>query len=387
MKIELNGRSAFRVSLLAIAILASLANPASADTGVCASSSFDSVMGLAALATISTAAVIVLCYMFGEFFQNARMLTWAKSEVLQVFMSLVIVVVILGLSGTFCNLQIGDVGSTFTGLPAIYANFANANMCNASSIYLENMMAISDSNLRSLRYSLGSYEIRTTFRSMNCNAECWVALVSFDTSDYSGESALIAVTNNLLSTATVSYFTSVFQYFTLQYIYQGLFLSFLPLAIVIRSMPFMRQLGGGLVAIFVSLFILYPLLLVMDSAITPGLAAAQTNIYIKGCTGADVFRYESTPALNAKVQCKEADSGGHYYDEQDLHGFVSANPFATADVPDPPPMVEQARASALIFIATVFLGALDWVVIVVLARGVARLLGEEVDLSRLGQMV
>ena len=69
-----------RISLFAILILAFLLPSLSYAAGeICGEGGFDSVMSLAAVAAVGTGAVILLCYMFGEFFQNPRMLTCAKT--------------------------------------------------------------------------------------------------------------------------------------------------------------------------------------------------------------------------------------------------------------------------------------------------------------------
>lgn len=383
-----------RISLFFSFALLTMASSSFAAGEICSSDSFNDTLSLAAIATIATAALIAACYMFGEFFSSARMLTWAKTEIFQVFVSLVLVGALLGLVGTFCSLKIGDVSQVLTpdfagasSMPAAYKDYPGDSLYSGASLYLENLMAVAHSNMRSVRYSLGAYEIRTTFRTMECKNDCWVSLVSSDSSPHGGESALLALENNLLGTATASYFTAMFQYFSLQYVYQGVFLTFLPLAIVIRSVPFMRHFGGALIAIFLSLYILYPLLLVANSVVAPGLAGGTpASIFLKdGCRGTDAFRY--TGSGSGGMNCVATiDPGGKVkYDEENLEGDVGF--FLTYDEPEPAPLAEQVRASAIIFIATVFLGALDWLVIIAMARGISQLLGEEVDISRLGQMV
>jgi hypothetical protein len=52
------------------------------------------------------------------------------------------------------------------------------------------------------------------------------------------------------------------------------------------------------------------------------------------------------------------------------------------------PTLEQALMfNALIFISAVFLPALNFIVIAALARDLSRFLGDEADISRLGQMI
>ena len=372
--------SAFRVFLFALAALAGMIGLSFAASLVCNRSEFDDILSLSALAAVGTGSLIVLGYMFGEFFQNPKLLTWAKTEALQIGVSLVVVIAILGALTGFCSLAIGDTGRIFSALPAIYSGFEDKPMYDAGVIYLQNLMSLTHTNMMSLRYSLGAYEIRTTYTKMDCDKGCWISFVGSNIAVHSGESLLLAVANNLLSTATISYLSSLLQYFTLQYINNGIFVAFLPIAIVMRSMPFMRQFGGALVAIFISLYIMYPVMLGFDSIIASGMAGGGTiDLYrYGGCPGSDLLRAQGRPPA---VNC-HSDSD---YDEMNMD--LSIPQVLTGSLPPTPPLDQQARASALIFLIAVFLPALNFIIIAAMARGVGQLLGEDVDISRLGQMV
>ncbi|MCX6773139.1 MAG: hypothetical protein NTV88_05230 [Candidatus Micrarchaeota archaeon] len=377
-----------RIALLLLTLLAAAPSLLNASGMVCNPATFNDTLSFSAMAAIGTIAIIAVCYMFGEFFQNARMLTWSKTEILQVFMSLIIVLVILQIMSSFCSFRIDEISSIFISShpPAIYANFGSETMYDAASIYLENLMAITSTNMQSLRYSLGAYEIRTTYTTYNCNMACFLSLVGSNEAPHSGESMQLALTNNLLSTATIAYLSAVFQYFTLQYIQSGVFILFLPIAIVIRSAPFMRQFGGALIAIFLSLYIMYPIMMIFNASIASGMAGTGTSPAIKiyhypGCPGENLFKQVGG---SAGVDCKTTD-GTYNYDEEDLS--LSFGQLLTGSMPDPAPFTEQARSSALIFLVAVFLPAVDFLVIAAMARGISHMLGEEVDISRLGQMV
>ena len=400
-----------RIFLLASIALVAAAGVANAAGTICGSSNFNDVLVYSGMAAIATGCIIVLCYMFGEFFQNARVITWAKTESVQVFASLAIALIILGLLGSFCDLKIGDVGTVFntgTGasalsLPEIYKNYQDKPLYDSGIIYLQNLMGLTETNLMSLRYAVGAYEIRTTVTKMDCDKGCWSSFVGSNIGLYSGESVLLAVTNNLLSTATIAHLSAMFQYFTLLYINSGLFAIFLPMAIVIRSMPFMRQFGSALIAIFLSLYIMYPLMLVFDSVVASGITRAPIDLYrdqcptsnptckcnpVGGsselqayCPGTDLLKTVGGPEGAA---CHR-DDGSHCYYEQDMD--LSFHEVLVGTFPPVPPFAEQARANALIFIIAVFLPAANFIVIAAMARGIGQLFGEDVDISRLGQMI
>jgi hypothetical protein len=147
-------------------------------------------------------------------------------------------------------------------------------------------------------------------------------------STHSGLYTEIGTLSMFLQGAMVSHLSVFFQLFTLQYIYAGtgLLMVFLPLGIVLRSLPFVRGFGGSLIALVVALYIFYPLMLVIDGLIV----------------------------------------------ESVMNGF---------------PPVDIYGTNAITYIAAVFLPAINFIVIAALTHTLSGALGEELDVSRLGQMV
>ncbi|MEM4348253.1 MAG: hypothetical protein QXN37_01650 [Candidatus Anstonellaceae archaeon] len=354
---------------------------------ICGASSTSETFWLAALAAIATAIIVALGYMAGEAIQNPRLTTWAKTEAAQIFTSLIIVGVVFGTIQLFCTLQIGEIASIFTRLPKIYEPYQTKSIYDGSIIYLEKLMDVAHSNLRTLRYLAGAYEIRTTYTKMVCTGSCFISLAGYNEATHGGETLNLAIVNNLANTATISYLTAAFEYFVLQYILNGLFLVFLPIAIVLRSLPFMRQFAGALVAICISLYIMYPTMLVINASIAPGMANTQSPISFNacGCKGAEIFSYKDLPS---NVMCAPSQA---CYNEESLvsgHRIGFGLGGLTADLPFVPASLDMViRANGLIFITVVFFAAVNFIVIAAVARGVAHLLGEEVDISKLGQMI
>ena len=385
------------ISLIAIAQLPHAATPFT-----CSLDKFNDTMMLCGIASLSMFAIIALTYIGGEAMQSARMITWAKTESVQAFASLVVVGLVLFALSTLCNFQVGELKDVFgtAAMPKIYQDAPGSengqdNLYSGAMRYIENVAALSLSNVASMRYDLGAYEIRTSYNTFECSGDCLLSLSSVSIAPFSGNSMSLAITNNLLGLATVSYLSAIFQYFMLVFIYGGLFMVFLPFALIIRSVPFMRHLGGSLIAIFVSLYLLYPLMLVADAYVAPGFVAnsisatagntgavVMCNRDDRGCAGSDIFA-SGNGAQGIQCSAGDAPCWGHY--EWQMEGIgrsqAAMNGLSPNDLP------RAIRLNVLIFLTAVFLPAMNFIVIAAFGRELSRFLGEDADMSRLGQMI
>jgi len=357
---------------------------------ICDGTQFNGILEACGIATLALFALIALAYIGGETMQSPRMITWAKTEAVQGVASIIIASVLVFTLMTMCDFQIGELKSVFglSALPKIYeANGGTDTLYVGALRYIENMAALALSSVNSLRYDLGSYEIRTSYNTFECSGDCLFSLSSVSISPFGGESMSLAITNNLLGIATMSYLAVIFQYFTLLYIYGGLFLVFLPFAIIMRSMPFMRHFGGSLIAIFVSLYLLYPLMLVADAYVAPGFTVNSDPVVMcdrdgRLCAGKDIFSAGSVIGIT----CSTAGTDpcyGHY--EWQMEGIGRSK--SAMNGLHPNETWQAIKLNVLIFMAAVFLPALNFVVIAALGRELSRFLGEEADMSRLGQMI
>lgn len=381
------------ISLLAISQLSFADSPFT-----CNSAQFNDTIMLCGIAALSMFGLIALTYIGGEAMQSARMITWAKTEAVQASASLAIVGIIIFVLSTMCVFQVGEFKEVFgtTSMPKIYqdAGAGADNLYTGAMRYIENVAAVALSNVASMRYDLASYELRTSYTTFECSGDCLLSLSSVSVSPFSGNSMSLAISNNMMGIATVSYLSAIFQYFTLVYIYGGLFMAFLPLALIVRSIPFMRHFGGALIAIFVSLYILYPMMLVADAYIAPGFVAnslaagaGNTGPVVmcdrdgRQCAGSEVF---STGAQTGVV-CSIGDEPcwGHY--EWELEGIPRSQSGVEGTFPND--LSRGIRLNVLIFLTAVFLPAMNFIVIVAFGRELSRFLGEEADMSRLGQMI
>jgi hypothetical protein len=333
---------------------------------------------------MATLAFAALVYMLGNLIQSPRMLSWAKGELWEAVFSVFVVSMVLFSISTFCGLTVGEIGSLSSSLPKIYVGNEGKNLYESALMYLENVAGFGLRNMAQLRANLGAYEIRTSFQQYNCDVICWLSLVSITEATYSGESVDLSVTNNLLGAATVAYLSTIFQYFTLQYIVSGLFIKLLPLAIVIRSIPFMRNFGGALIGIILALYIMYPFAQLSNAVILPYLAKGVGTVTLydrdgSGCAGIAVFHEPGTP--QNIVICSQ-----NYEKEFNMGGKITPL-LGSTNLPLVSDLKESIKVNVLMFLAGIFLPAFEFIIIISLARDISALLGDEADIARLGQMV
>ncbi len=140
-----------------------------------------------------------------------------------------------------------------------------------------------------------------------------------------GNYSVMAPVNYAMNVLLISTLSSLFLSFLLSFIQNGLFEVLFPMGVVFRCIPTLRSFGGALMAISLGLFLFFPFMLVLNDAILPEL--------------------------------------GTFGSEGEL------------------------QSAAYMFVATTFLPALNFVFLVALVRQLSMILGEEVDISRLGSMI
>lgn len=348
----------------------------------CSNDAMGSLAVLSFIGLIATCALVALAYMFSKVVENPRIANWCKTEVWQVFATALVVVGIYAALALFCVATPAQLG-VFVGMGSgdyarnLERSFGEGNqgMYAATQGYLENLASYAKGTVSAIRYNMGAYELRSGIQKYKCEVFCFIAGAGRSYAPYGGESSHISLLGNLLSIATIALLSILFQLFLLLYIDNGLFLVFLPIAIVVRSLPFMRGFGSTLIALVLSLYIMYPLMLYVDGIVFPN-AAAQMGLVLNNRL--DPYSGPVSPILG---QVENNPPGGGE-DSLEYRAFSQAEEREVDE--DIPRLIGIV---SMVFIAGVFAAALNFVVIAAIAREIARTLGEELDISRLGQML
>lgn len=333
-----------------------------------------SILGVGLMAM---ALVLVLAYMLGEALAMPRLLDWAKTEALQLVLSLLLFVLILWLVNTECSLKMGWL-LRWSGLGGDVVTGSMTPM-EAGQAYLAWGAEQTHETVAFLRRDMGALNMRATYNTFE--SQMLIGNNGYSLSTWSGDWTVLGTMGMMLNLNTGFVIALLLQLFSLQFFASacGLFALFVPIGLLLRSVPFMRGVGGSLVAIGVGFYIFYPMILAMLGLMLPPLyhgaygaywdnwSVEQINADEFSLTGKSIADYINTyPAMRVRP-----DPGGDDADHRD----------------EPVDLAVYFGMSAMNFVRAILLPSAGLVVAVSFVRDLSALFGEEVDAGRLIQMV
>ncbi len=321
--------------------------------------------------TLLMATLLALAYMIGEAMHEPRFTEWAKTEVPQLAVSAIMFVIIFLFINGLCTMSMSDF-LAWSGLhvpdyivPA--ADLPSLSAYNASFTYLRWGLWETETTITAIRAKMGALQIRATTNKYDTTLPPFGALGT-STSPFSGDYSVSGMHGTLLQLNTVFLLSLLLQYFSLALFSsgQGILLMLLPIGLVLRTVPFMRGFGGALVALAVSLYFVYPIMLSLLLLMLGQLSGYDLSQRQGGLDMAGAIRYENeiegTPTKyslpNAYPNIFRDDSPG------DLYGVTAFN-----------------------FLRAVLLPLAGLLVMAGLAKDISRLFGDEIDAGKLVQLV
>ncbi len=287
---------------------------------------------------------------------------WAKEQIAHIIISALLIVFAVGLLQFACS---DTLASIF--------DVSASNMFEGAQDYLDDQADLAYKSMTAFRYNMGVAEIRSSQSRWESRAEFGIFGGGQGTSysPHSGQRSYVSIFNIGMNAGTMYLLNIYFMYYVMNYIFYGLAFMF-PLGILLRSFPFVKNIGNALIALSFGLFIFFPFMLMFNDA--------TWGEYIE-------VNKPSTYGFNS-----ELDTNINYYtiEEQDP---ATRNPWYLADKEyspsqdSLPALGPLAKLSAQSFIGTVFLPAINWIIIIVLIKEISKLLGQEIDIRRLARMV
>ncbi|MFA5108075.1 MAG: hypothetical protein WC492_00910 [Candidatus Micrarchaeia archaeon] len=348
---------------------------AGSERGVIENSMKYMAIGIAAIL-----ALVVIVYMIGNAIHHPQMLDWAKMEILQVLMSIAIFALILFLVNVECNMNILEPAGWFG-----FAGVQSASLLQYSQNYIQNIVEEAHLAVVSLRYEMGILNIRATFNNYE-SANLGIGGNGYSISPYSGDWTTMGTAQMLLGLNSSFMLNGIFHFFSLFFFAtaSGIFVLFLPIGFFLRSMPFMRGVGATLIAIVVGLYIFYPLVFAMI-----GLMVEQSGSthYVLN-TVPDKFGGSNVPERISAIEAQESSLATNGKDT--YSGGQDSLPKPLLSSPGNDKMLDLPayyKITAYNFIRIVLLPTVGMLIVIVFIRDLAALMGEEVDASKLLQMV
>ncbi|MFH1221829.1 MAG: hypothetical protein V1492_01955 [Candidatus Micrarchaeota archaeon] len=342
------------------------------------------VLQITGTATFFAVIVFVLVYYFATVTNNPKMLAWVKTEVVQVVISIMSIALLFTCINFFCGINVDSVRELVDQPPT-----GAANIFEEGHNYLINAVSYSHNTVRVVRYFASAYTILSHRNQFHCDLWCvfgFSGTISSSLANYGGRMG----TMNMLFGTTIFYLMSALNsLFIFLFAVRGFIIFFLPAAIIVRSLPYLRPLGSLLIAVCLSFFIVYPLLLSMFSIVS---------------SGADIFHdpgihKPGDAGLFVEYAAKEKDkfqevSGMSEFGYGSVFGALGTSVYTddTRLVNDffdnePRDFFDVLELTARSFVGAFLLPSLALAGAIASVRFFARMYGEEIDLSKLSQMV
>ncbi len=324
------------------------------------------IIPLSGIAAISTGAIIGIAFAASQAIANPKLSVWAKTEAVQLALSLLTVFMLAFGMGAFCSIRMDEVASLFS------LTSGQISLYDAAGAYLADAAHFSLEAAQVVRYHLEAYSILAALSGFECEfggIGCLFGYSGMSVQPLGGYGVHQAALSTFLSSALVSDITALNFLFILLFVYKGFVLFFLPMGIFVRSMPYLRSFGALLIAVSLSFLMVYPLLLAMFYLMEPVLLAPPLD---PAAYDESVFEEHGGTHFSAEAATAGADAVAEDFFPDEPH------------LGDP---VGAIRFAACAFIAAVFLPTAALIATLASVSYIARLYGEEIDLGRIVQMV
>ncbi|MFH0927658.1 MAG: hypothetical protein V1822_03700 [Candidatus Micrarchaeota archaeon] len=346
---------------------------------------------------IAMAIIIALVYMGGQSLNNPRLLEWSKSEAVQLLFVPVIFIIIIWLANFACTFQmselfawapsLGNYAGPGTG-PAVITGDSTPMV--AAQQYLNWALGQTHLTMVMVRRDMGALDMRATHNNYD-NQGLGFGMNGYSYSMYSGDYTTSGTLGMLLNLNTGFMLTLLFEYFSLVFFSasNGFFFALIPLGLIMRSVPFLRSFGGGMVALGVGLFIFYPLVLAMSGImlgpIYHGQDASQVYAGYYGGSAAGSLQSMITMVVKDENSITGASSTS----------YVDSHPqpkVASGDDPNIKNMAnvnfsEFFRLTSQNFVRAVLVPTAALLVTIAFIANLAIVFGGEIDASKLTQLV
>ncbi|MEK6982443.1 MAG: hypothetical protein AABX38_05920 [Candidatus Micrarchaeota archaeon] len=351
--------------------------------------------------SVFAAIVIGLAYMLGQSINNPKVTLWAKTEAVQLVVSAIAAVIILQSVGVFCTIDAMSIYQLFNVPPPQIPQVAgqpqsSISIYNAAELYLVTGGSYVKSVADSARYHLGGYNMLQSFGRNLCLGSTTSPVSGFLNIIFclygngiigggsssagigtgtsirpdSGYGFLSAAVGFAFNSALFSYVSILNYLFIFKYIFSGFVLFFLPLGIFFRSFPYLRGFGSLLMSVSIAFLFVYPLML--------------------------AFFYIDIGATNSILAPKNSPALLYSSDSPGKVGIAAVTGFKNSiydDVFDKPSSnngeqsFEVLKLTGNAFLVGVFIPSLALLSAAAAVSYINRFLGEEVDLSRIVQIV
>ena len=318
-------------------------SPACSQTTSTVTPEFESMwlswQGIAFLAGSTVFVISILAYTLGYVLAHQKVLRWAKEQMEEAMLSMVIVLFVIGFASFLCSLDLRTLGME-TSCSGPSCNFVDVGY----SLLMDMFKAITQGFLlvTSMQAVLSSISTMTMGKAPGG--------FGIIISPYAVAGDIAAGLRDAMIVLMTSAIMTITQMVLIK-MTESLFVILFPIGVILRSFGATRGFGGGLIAIAIGFFVFYPLLVVLFYGSVLG--SIQT------------------------------DYGG-MVDSMKANGLDATTPFWYGG--------NIISSFVVGFIGKVIMGAifmplLMFMILVAFVKGLSKSLGEEVDVSNLTRLI
>ncbi|VVC03827.1 Uncharacterised protein [Candidatus Burarchaeum australiense] len=318
---------------------------ASCTIGLTGLATWSAIIGLSAFLAILT---VSLLYMLGKLFRVPTITAWAKIEIYEAAATVMFVAGAAFIIGIACAVDLSFfyyyLHPALGPAPMLPPGFTGAgDFFQASTTYLADLQHLTYANYYlPVQTVLQHWEVQASVSKFSClTSICLILPQGWSIDPGTGYYSKMGAGYFILNSLMVAMLSISSLLFMLQYASSGALLLLFPLGAIFRSIPYMRGFGGALMALALVLYLGLPLLLFLNALIAYG------------------------PLVNAPLT-------------------LPPKCLATGEGACIGPMALMAATAGFV---TVFLPALDFILLAAFGRELAGLFGSELDLMRLSQLV
>ncbi len=341
---------------------------------------FSVVYALSAYGAILASIVIGGSFMLGQVIRNPKVTVWAKTEIFQLGASVLSLLFLGLLMSTFCSARMSEISSMFD---LTYSGTATDSIYDGAEHYLTGAAFYAHNALTAARYHLSGFTVLAHVGKFRCDmatgAIGWGCMFGYsgeNLAPFGGYGALNGALTVVFNATLMSFMMALNYLFILRYVYHGFVLFLLPVGIFVRSLPYLRTFGSVLIATAISFMVVYPFMLAAFDLMSDALINRSG-----GTTAPYTYADADLTGFDDESVYPDTSSGSSFammFDEdylKDRYGLKEYNV----------PHVVMFGAHA--FIAAMFLPSIALLATIASIVYLSRLYGEEIDLSRIMQMV
>ena len=362
--------------------------------GVCGTDLIGSLILPVIIASIIGVIIILIIYLYSKYANDNRFYAWAKIEIYQLGISLVAFITMVILVELICQ-------------PSLYSSFANTlgfkqvpsslSFMDAANDYLTDSASYSYKVVSSSLYFYAIYSVASRYTAYLCSnsmgpfttigkpgklneVNCIMGSAlgggggaGLYVVPMAGYGTYMSVVSFIANTALMALFLNMTSIFLFKFATTGIMFFLFPLGLLMRMIPFSRRVGAALMSIGFAFVFVYPLVL--------------SVFYIDHYMGTQKILFNDPKGILAKYSSKTINSAGVSEDIGKSMWINTAVKKIKSKLPELDKLIDLTVATAHSFILSVFIPTLAFIITLGALNYMLSLLGVELDLSRLLQMV